>query len=285
MSSIAVITDTDSSLPADVAAKHGIRLVPITINFGEQSFTTGIDIDDLALFERIDREDRLPTTAAPSPGAFAEAYKAAFAAGAGQVLCICVSSEISTTYQAALTARELLPQEDITVVDSRSLSMIQGFMALEAAKDAKAGATIGDIVTHITDVESHSTLYGALSTLKYIAMSGRVGHLAAGMANLLSIKPILAPQAGKLEMLEKVRTRKRAWARMIELLVADVDDSGIDAFALLHVNAKEEAFEFREQLQAVLPTQLPDPIVATLTPGLSVHTGAGIVGAALVKRA
>jgi len=206
MSSIAVVTDTDSSLPVDVAAEHGIRLVPITINFGQESFTTGVDIDDPRLFERVDQEGKLPTTAAPSPGAFAEAYKAAFDSGADQVLCICVSSEISTTYQAALNGRDLMPDRDITVLDSRTLSMIQGFMALEAAQAATAGASMEEIVARAQNIRSRSTLYGALSTLKYIAMSGRIGYLAAGMANLLDLKPILAPRNGKSVLLSCTST-------------------------------------------------------------------------------
>ncbi len=114
-------------------------------------------------------------------------------------------------------------------------------------------------------------------------MSGRVGHLAAGMANLLSIKPILAARNGKLEMIEKVRTRKKSWTRMIELLTADVGDSGIEQIALLHVNAEDQAAEFYRMLRTAMPSWPAQPLIASLTAGLSVHTGAGIVGAAIVR--
>jgi DegV family protein with EDD domain len=122
MSSIAIITDTDASLPAEVAARYGIRQVPITVHFGQETFETGVDIDDARLFERVDREGKLPTTSAPAPGKFAEAYQAAFDAGAETVICFCVSGEVSATYSAAVNARDLLPEHDITVVDSRSFS-------------------------------------------------------------------------------------------------------------------------------------------------------------------
>ena len=283
MPSIAIVTDTDSSLPESVAAEHGIRMVPITINFGDESYRTGTDMDDRRLFERIDQDGKLPTTAAPSPGAFAEAYEDAFSDGADQVLCICVSSEISTTYLSALTARDVMPDRDITVLDSRTVSMIQGFMALDAARSAASDTGIEEIIARAHDIESRSTLYGALSTLKYIAMSGRVGHLAAGMANLLSIKPILAARDGKLEMIEKVRTRKKSWARMIELLIADVGDGDIEYAALLHVDAEDHAAQFYATLRAALPACPAQPLVACLSAGLSVHTGAGLVGAAIVR--
>ena len=94
MPSIAVITDTDASLPADLAARHGIRQVPITIHFGQDTLLTDFDIDDAGLFERVDREGKMPTTSAPSPGQFSEAFGDAFASGADAVICICVSSEI-----------------------------------------------------------------------------------------------------------------------------------------------------------------------------------------------
>ena len=146
MSSIAIITDSDASLPADVAARYNIRQVPILIQFGVETFRTEIDIDDAGLFARIDREGKLPTTAAPSPGQFLEAFQAAFTAGADAVICICVSSQISATYAATLAAKEMLPEHTIEVVDSRAVSMAQGFMVLAAAEAVRAGADVAGAV-------------------------------------------------------------------------------------------------------------------------------------------
>jgi DegV family protein with EDD domain len=123
MSKIAFVTDTDCSLPEDLAARYRIQQVPITVQFGEDSYLTGVSIDDTALFERVDRENKLPSTAAPSPGQFLEAYEKALAAGADSILCFTVSSAISATYNNAVDAWRLLPERNITVVDTLSLSL------------------------------------------------------------------------------------------------------------------------------------------------------------------
>ena len=281
MSRIAIITDTDSSLPADVAARYNIRQIPITIHFGEETFETGVDIDDAQVFERVDREGKLPTTAAPPPGKFVEAYQAAFDEGAESIVCLCVSSKVSGTYGAAVAACDLLPGRDIVVVDTLSLSMGQGFMVMAAAEAAQTGASTAEIVARAQDVGGRSYLYAALATLKYLAMSGRVGHLAAGMAGLLNVRPILTIRDGKLDLLEKVRTQRKSWTRAIELAAEAAGDLPIEQMAVIHVDAEEQARQFEVQLRVSMAC--PEKIMLTgLSAGLSVHSGAGLVGVVFV---
>ena len=277
MAKIAIITDTDASLPFEVTHKYNIVQIPIMVQLGEDSFRAVYDIDDAQTFAHIDRTGKLPTTSAPSPGQFAEAYRTAFAQGYEKVLCITVSSEISATYTAALNAAALMPDRDITVIDSQSLSMGQGFMALAAAEALGKTGSEENAIAAIQSVQARTHLFAALSTLKYLAMSGRVGNLAAGIANFLDIKPILSIRNGRLEMLEKVRTQKKAWERTINLTVEKASGSQIERMSIIHVNARDNAQKMEGLLREFLPC--PDEIlIAELTPGLSVHSGAGLVG-------
>ncbi len=147
MSKVSVVTDSDCSLPLSLTDQLGIRQVPITVQFGEEILRSGVDIDDVQLFQRVDREGKLPTTAAPSPGDFLSAYKAAFEEDkADEVLCFCVSGAISGTYNAAKVAAEELQGKKVTVVDTETLSMGQGYMTLEAYEVLKRGASVEDAV-------------------------------------------------------------------------------------------------------------------------------------------
>ena len=281
MPAIAIITDTDASLPETVSEQYGIQQVPITVNFGDEVLKTGMDIDDAGLFARVDREGILPTTAAPAPGDFATAFDKAFEAGAETVLCFCVSSEVSATYGAAVAARQMMLDRDIHVIDTLNLTMGQGYMVLAAAEAVQEGKAVPEILALVEQVRERSHMFAVLPTLKYLAMSGRVGTLAAGVADVISIKPILTVRDGKLDLLERVRTLKKAWKRAIDLSAEAVGSAQVEQLAIVHVNAKSEAEDFYKQLSEAVPFS-GEVLYAELTPGLSVHAGAGMVGVCLI---
>ena len=281
MPKIAIITDTDASLPLELAKQYGIAQVPIVVQFGDESLRAVYDLDDAATFARIDREGKLPTTSAPSPGDFSLAYQSAFDSGADSVLCLTVSGEISATYAAAVDARNLHPDHDITVVDTRSLSLGQGFMVLAAAKAIAGGSSVDEAVAAAMDVGQRARLFAVLPTLKYLAMSGRVGYLAAGMADLLNVRPILTIRDGKLDLLERIRTHKRSLERVIELCTEAVGSHKIEQMAMIHVSAEQDAWQLESQLRAHLACP-ENTLYGELTPGLSVHSGSGLIGTAFV---
>lgn len=283
MSKISIITDTDSSLPVEIAEKYNITQVPITVHFGESTYITGVDINDATLFEIIDQTKKLPTTSAPSPAAFEQAFQKAFDNGSDTILCICVSSKVSATYQSAVTARDMFPDKDITVFDSLQLSLAQGFLVLHAAKSALAGMTKDEILSELENMKNNLHVYAALPTLKYLAMSGRVGKLAAGLADTLDIKPILSVQDGKLDLLEKIRTMKKARNRLIDLIQTAVAGKRIEQVGIIHVNNLNGGKELYQELCKTLSCP-SDPIFAEFTAGLSVHAGAGVIGCVILTK-
>ena len=283
MQSVAIITDTDSSLPLDLAKEYNIVEVPIIVQFGEETFRDVYDIDNAAVFARVDREGKLPSTAAPSPGNFVEAYQAAFDAGADQILCLTISSEMSAVHAAARSAAEMFTGKIIKVVDSRTVAFGEGLMAIEASKAIANGASIDEAVAAAENLRGRTHLFAALSTLKYLAMSGRVGQVAAGFASLLEVKPILTLRNEKLEMLERIRTQGKAWARVIELVIEAAGGCAVEQLAILHVNAFEAASQFELQVRAALPCP-PEVRTVEMTPGLSIHTGPGLVGVVFVVK-
>ena len=283
MSKIALVTDTNSSLPTNLVEQYQIITVPIHIQFGEETYITGQDIDDEKLFKLIDAKKTLPTTAAPSPNAFQQAFKNAFDNGVDQIICICCSSKVSATYNSALMATDMFPGKDISVVDSLQLCLAEGFQVLHAAKAVKDGVDKADILDQLEDLRSRIYVYAALPTLKYLAMGGRVGKLAAGFGDTLEIKPILTSQDGKLDLLEKVRTWRKARERLIELARESVDGKKVEDVGLIHVNNEKGVAQLGEMLNKVFP--LPEnPIIAEFTPGLSVHTGTGVIGFVIITK-
>jgi len=281
MRKISLVTDTNASLPNQIIEKYQIIEVPIKIQFAEETYVTGESIDDAKLFDLIDERKVIPTTAAPSPSAFEEAYRTAMEKGAEKVLCICCSGEVSATYNSAIMAKENFPDADIHVIDSRGLSLAEGFQVMAAAEAIAAGKDMPEIISSIAHTRDRMAVFGALPTLKYLAMGGRMGKLAAGFGNTLEIKPILTLRDGKLDLLEKVRTWRKAKKRLVELAVDEAKGAVIERIGLIHVNNEEGVLDLYEDLKEALNISV-DPLVAEFTPGLSVHTGSGVIAFALI---
>jgi DegV family protein with EDD domain len=283
MANVGIVTDTDCSLPVSITEELGVIQVPIHVHFNGESLDANVDIDDEGLFARVEDDGRLPSTSAPSPGEFSSAYQRAFDAGYDSVVCICVSGAVSATYAAAVNGSNVHPGKDITVVDSNSLSLSQGFMVLAAAQAAQAGASPSEVAAQAIDTGERSHLFASLSTLKYLAMSGRVGHLVAGVADVFDVKPILTIRDGKLDLLERVRTQKKAWDRVVELAREARGDFALEQMGIVHVAARSQAAEFEHLVRANLGYE-GEILITELTPGLSVHSGAGMVGVAFTVR-
>jgi len=276
-----IVTDTNSSLSKALCEPLDIIQVPIHIMFDDETYLTGVNVDDQKLFQIIDQQRIFPTTAAPSPNAFQQAFQQAFDQGADQVVCICCSSQISATYDAAKMAAGEFSGKTIAVVDSLQLTLAEGFQVLKAAEMAKQGADLDEILNAIEALKPRLHVYGALPTLKYLAMGGRMGKMAAGLADTLNIKPILTATGGKLELLEKVRTWHKARARLVELAVETAKETSVVQIGMFHVNNVDGTLELYKDLTKAL-TVPEEYLLEEFTPGLSVHAGSGVIGYVLV---
>jgi len=278
MPSIALITDSDCSLPASMTDALQIQQVPIRLHLNGTSFEAGVDLDDQRMFQLIEQTGEYPKTAAPSPEAFASAYQKAIDSGAETVICICVSSAVSATYNAAVMAADMV-EHDIRVVDSLDLSLGQGFIVLEAEEVIQQGGSVDDVLAHIESLKGHIHTFAVLPSLKFVALSGRLGKLPASIADTFNIKPILSVQDGKLEVVNKQRTLKKATETMLAMHVEAVSDSRVKRQAFIHSDYLDGAQALAKRVNAEFEPENPI-FFAEFTPGLSVHTGPGVVGVA-----
>lgn len=281
MSRVAIVTDSASDLPPEVAAAAGIRVVPLFVSFGSETFRPGVNLTTDEFWVRMTAPDApFPTTAAASPGDFQQAYQAAFDEGADAVVCVTVSGDLSGTLKSATLGAELLPGREIHVIDSRSASMGHGMLAQMGAELAAAGRTGTEIAAALERAKARLDLFVALDTLEYLKRGGRISGARAAMGTMLSIKPIITVVDGVVENAERVRTRAKARERCLELLTA----RPLERASMLHTtNADVEAFHAEFVRRSGLDPAMVQ--VRTVGPSVGPHLGPGCVGGVVVYRA
>lgn len=275
MRGIKIVVDSCCDLPKAILERFDIKMVPVNINIGERSYEDGVDMTRENLYRKMVEEGIVPTTSAPAPGKFVEVYRE-LAKRANSILSIHITSKLSAVYQAAVLARSMVPEIDVRVIDSLSASMGTGFLALAAARAIEAGKTMQEILAIIEDIKARMNVFAALSTLKYLRLSGRVGSLQGMLASLLDIKPILTIRDGLAEALGAVRTRGRSLDRLVELAKEAVGEAKPVNVAIVHAYALKEAQQLKERIEAVLKCK--EIFVVEITPALAVHAGPGVVG-------
>ncbi|MHB8685195.1 MAG: DegV family protein [Dehalococcoidia bacterium] len=275
---VAIITDSTACLPPELAARYGIGVVPLHLIFGGRTFVDSMTADTSEFYELLRTSDERPTTAAPSPGMFLQAIGRA-AQTADSVLCVTVSKQFSAMYDSARQAIELAKAEssglDVRIVDSRNAAMAQGFVVLEAARVARAGAGIDAVIAKVEEMAGRVTLLAMLDTLSYLARGGRVPRVAAWAAGMLQVKPIVRFTASDIRLLARPRTRTRALARMSALLVEMAAGRRVH-LAVHHANAPADAAELLAQSRRRV--DIAESYVTEFTQVMGVHTGPGLAG-------
>jgi DegV family protein with EDD domain len=279
---VAIVTDSASDLPLDVAAAAAITVVPLEVTFGGERFRSGVDLTTDDFWERMLAPDApFPTTAAASPGDFKSIFDAAFVTGADSIVCICVGEQLSGTIKSARIAADMLADRDIHIVDSASASMGQGLLALLAAGLAGSGSSGREIAEAVTERAADIDLFVALDTLAYLRKGGRISPAQAAIGGLLQVKPIITVTDGVVETADRVRTRSKARERVIELLTA----RPVEALAVLYTPPADPG-PFRDEVVARLPEGI-DPArvsVQPVGPSVGPHLGPGCLGGVLLYR-
>ncbi len=273
--SVAVVSDTCHYLPAELVAEHDIRLVSLYVHMEDET-TRESDItsyDDY--YERLRDLTALPTTSQPSIGDFLAVYEPLLDEGR-DIVSVHLAGGMSGTVRSAEQAREQLGDraERVHVVDSASACGGQGLVVLAAAAAARAGADVATVAEHTRGARSKLKLWFAIDTLEYLRRGGRIAGAQAWLGSALRIKPILTVES-EITPVERVRTSKRAFERMVDLLRSCHDD-GADAYMVQHIQAPQEAQRLADRGREIFGH---DPVVISeIGPVIGTHTGPGLLG-------
>lgn len=269
---VRVVTDSACDLPASIADELAIDIVPLTIRFGEEEFVDRRDLTPQQFWARMNKSPVLPETAAPSPGAFEEAFRKAAAEGAEGVVCINLSGQLSATIQSAQLAAEAVKGVvDVRVVDSRSLTLGLGNLVIAAGRAAQAGKSADDVVAVVEDLVPRTRTIAALDTLENLKKGGRIGGAQAMIGSMLSIKPIIRIE-GAVEQESKQRTRSKALAYLVDKVKAE---RKVEHLAVVHGDAPDLE-QFLDLLAPVFPRD--EITVAQIGPIIGAHGGPRLIG-------
>ena len=241
MPGVRIVTDSACDLTVEEAKEWGVAIVPLTIRFGNDEFTDVVELSVADFYRRMAESSDLPETAAPSPGAFEEAFRGLAAEGATGIVCINLSGELSATIESARNAARAVEGDiDVRVIDSRTLTARLGTLVLEAAEAARAGASTDEVQAKVEAMIPRTRVYATLDTLDNLKKGGRIGAAKHLLGSMLSFKPVLNVSEGKVEEAGRARTRKKAlvWLRdklyeeptVEHLAVCDGDAADVDEF-------------------------------------------------------
>ncbi|HEY44722.1 MAG TPA: DegV family protein [Anaerolineae bacterium] len=271
---IKIVTDSTNNLSEDVLKRYDIRVAPISIQFGDETYEEEIDIDRDTFYRKIDEMGILPTSAQPTPAWFTKHYTELTEQG-HSILAITITSKHSGTYESAVLAKSMVPQADVEVFDSLSISLGTGWMVLEAARAIEEGQDRQQILRRLEGIRDRHTFVFTPATLRYLQMSGRVGTLQGALASLLSVKPIITLEDGVLEARENIRTRGKATDRLISFTEETLGLTDPVNLAVVHARAPEEGQALLERAKSHFNCK--EIMIADLVASLAVHGGPGVL--------
>jgi len=277
MTRIAIVTDSTAYIPENLRAQYNISVAPQQLIWGTETFRDGVDITPTQFYQRLRVDKVNPKTSQASPGTLKEVFNHALKS-ADAVLAILISSGVSQTFNSANVAKADMPGAQIEVVDSRMIAMAMGFICIAAAKAAAEGKSLAEVKKLAEDSIAKVGVVFVVDTLDYLHRGGRIGGAQRFIGNALNVKPVLELRDGRVEPLERVRTKKKAVDYMIGYIADRVAGKSGLRLAALHADAEAEA---RELLDTASKRLNPvETVLTEVSPVVGTHTGPGTVGLA-----
>lgn len=267
-----IVADTTCGLDMEMARQLGVPMISQIINFGEESFREGVDLDHATFMQRLLTGRALPKTAAPYPGDFIEAFTD-LTRGGESVVCIHPSADVSGTIRSAEIAKSDFPGADIRIIDSRTIAGPLASMVVAADRLAKAGAGADEVEAFVRAMMPRARIYFLVDTMEFLQRGGRIGGAQALVGSILQIKPILTFLNGRIDQFERERTKKRALARIKELVAAEAARGADAHVTVMHASVPDEAATLAAELKAAVGA--PEVPIMNLVPAIVTHAGPG----------
>ena len=278
---VALVTDSTAYIPENLLEQYHIRVAPQILIWGDESFQDGVDITPTEFYQRLATARVLPQSTQPAVMSFVHIFSELVESGY-DVLAVVISSKLSGTYQAAMQAREAIANGKVEVVDSHTTAMELGFHVLAAARAAEQGASLAECKAVAEQAQQHTGVVLTVNTLEFLHRGGRIGGASRWFGTALRIKPILEVRDGLVQPLEKIRTRRKALARLVEITVERAQQGGRPIrLAALHANAEDDARWLLEQASAQLHPE--EALVSDVSPVVGTHVGPGTVALAYMS--
>ena len=271
---VTLVTDTTSSIPVEEAERLGIPYIPQIIVFGDQTYRDDTEIDIATFLKKLRESVALPKTAAPPPVLYHPVYEK-FGTEGNTIIVLTPSGELSGTYRSATTAAQEFPQADIRVIDTKTIGSGLAALVLMTNDWINDGLSADDIVERVNQYINRQKVYFVVDTLTYLYKGGRIGGAKMLFGSLLQVKPILELRNGRTEAAESQRTKKRAIARLKELIYADCARSEDPHLGIMHGDIEAEARELAEEFKATLGIKSVG--IYNLPPAVLVHAGPGVL--------
>jgi DegV family protein with EDD domain len=276
---VGVLTDSTASIPEDLLKDLNIHTVAYYIHRGQEVLRDLLTIQREEFLNWLITAKVLPTTACPGPGDYLEAYKELIQKGHQEIVSIHMTSKGSGAYQAAKVAQSMLaelePSVHVEVIDTRNVSLCQGWMAIEAARSARIGSRLEQVVERVTRMIPVAHMIQTADTLKYLYMGGRIGRASTLLGSLLNLKPLIGMEEGVIVPLGVTRGRQRAY-QAIANKVAEAIGRGRARVAYVHAGARQEVEKLKQLVENKV--EVVESIFAELSPTLAVHSGPGTAG-------